>query len=72
MKFRVISAAQIEATESALWYEDRQSGLADEFFTEMQESFKRIRENPQGFSRLEHYSGLYDIRRCSWLGFLMP
>ena len=48
MRFRVLSAAQIEATESALWYEDQQSGLADHFFTEMQKAFERIRDNPQG------------------------
>ena len=50
MRFRVLSAAQIEATESALWYEDQQSGLADDFFTEMQKAFERIRDKPQGLS----------------------
>ena len=64
MRFRVLSAAQIEATESALWYKDQQSGLADDFFTEMQKAFERIRDKPQGLSRLEHYSGPHGIRRC--------
>jgi len=64
VKFRVILAAQVEATESALWYEDRQPGLAEDYFTELEKAFERIRGNPQGMSRLEHYSGPHEIRRC--------
>jgi hypothetical protein len=64
VKLRVLSVAQLEATESALWYEDQRSGLADEFFVEVEEAFARIRENPSGHSRLEYYSGVYEIRRC--------
>jgi plasmid stabilization system protein ParE len=64
VKFRVLSAAQIEATESALWYEDQQPGLADNFFVELDKGYERIRENPAALSRLEYYSGPHEIRRC--------
>ena len=63
MKYRVISAAMIEATESALWYEDQQSGLADEFYAELKSGLDRISENPMRMPLLEQYSGVHNVRR---------
>jgi len=63
VNFRVLSAAQTEMTQSALWYDDRQFGLADDFIEEVQTAFRKIAENPESCPLLEHYSGAHQIRR---------
>ena len=63
MNFRVLPAADGEAIAAALWYEDRRSGLADDFFIEMRSAFDVIRENPLSAPQLEYYSGPHEIRR---------
>lgn len=69
MKFRVLSAAQIEMTQSALWYDDRQFGLADDFIDEVQTALQSIAENPESSPCLEHYFGTHEIRRCLFKRF---
>ncbi|RLS40398.1 MAG: type II toxin-antitoxin system RelE/ParE family toxin [Planctomycetota bacterium] len=63
MKFRVLPAADGEAIAAAIWYEDRRSGLGDEFVTEMRSAFDMIRQNPLNAPKLEYYSGPHEIRR---------
>jgi hypothetical protein len=46
-----------EAIAAAIWYEDRRSGLADDFLIEMRSAFDVIRENPRSAPQLEYYSG---------------
>jgi hypothetical protein len=50
----VLPAADGEAIAAALWYEDRRSGLADDFFIEMRSAFDVIRENPLSAPQLEY------------------
>ncbi len=64
MNFRVLSAADAEAIAAALWYDDRQAGLADAFLAEMQAAFESIRSRPLSMSRLEYYAGTHEVRRC--------
>lgn len=52
-----------EAIAAAIWYEDRRSGLADDFVSEMRSAFDAIRENPRSAPQLEYYSGPHEIRR---------
>lgn len=63
MIFRVLPEAQGEATEAALWYDDRQLSLGDEFLGEVAAAFDRIRQGPDSLSRMEHYAGRHDLRR---------
>ncbi|MBL8817445.1 MAG: type II toxin-antitoxin system RelE/ParE family toxin [Planctomyces sp.] len=63
MNFRVLPAAQGEAVAAAIWYEDRQSGLGDEFISELNSAFDVIQRNPLSAPRLEYYSGPHEIRR---------
>jgi hypothetical protein len=63
VKFRVLAAADAEAISAALWYEDRQPGLADRFLSEVQSAFQSIRSAPLSMARLEYYCGTHEIRR---------
>jgi toxin ParE1/3/4 len=63
MILRVLPEAQGEAIEAAVWYEDRQRSLGEEFLCEIETAFERIRQGVDSLSRLEQYSGLLDIRR---------
>jgi toxin ParE1/3/4 len=63
VKFRVLPVAEGEAIAAAIWYEDRQSGLGDDFVSEFHSALDMIRRNPLSASRLEYYSGLHEIRR---------
>ena len=65
MKARLLSIAEVEATEAALRYEERQPGLGDEFLTELSMALERIRRDPRTFARLENYTGGHELRRCS-------
>ena len=58
-----------EAIAAAIWYEDRRSGLADDFFIELRSAFDVIRENPLSATQLEYYSGPHEIRRRMLLRF---
>ena len=50
--------AQAEATETRVWYEQRQPGLGEAFTTELASIVGRIAENPQQFRRVRG-----DVRR---------
>jgi hypothetical protein len=54
----------LESAEAAAWYDDRLAGIGDDFLSEVAEAFGRIRSVPQSFSKLESYTGTYDLRRC--------
>ena len=64
MNFRVLSVADGESIAAALWYEDRQPGLADKFLAELHLALESIRGNPHGLPLLECYSGTHEVRRC--------
>ena len=63
MNFRVLPVADGEAIATAIWYEDRRPGLADDFFTQMRSAFELIRQDPLSAPKLEYYSGPHEIRR---------
>ena len=63
MNFRVMPVADGESIAAAIWYEERRSGLADDFLIEMRSAFDVIRENPRNAPQLEYYSGPHEIRR---------
>lgn len=63
MKLRVLSLAETDVMEAALWYEDRQSGLGLTFWSAVDAAYRRIRDNPQSFSLWEKKPGSRLIRR---------
>ena len=65
MNFVVLAAAELEAAEAALWYEDRRPGLGDEFLDELDRAFERIQAAPGVCRALEGFpSTSRDVRRC--------
>jgi ParE toxin of type II toxin-antitoxin system, parDE len=60
----ILPAAQLEATDAAVWYDDQRPRLGDEFLTELHRAMERIRHEPISFGRAEFYSGPREIRRC--------
>ncbi len=63
MKFRVLPEAEGEAIAAAIWYDERQSSLGDEFLAAVHDALNMIRKSPESLSRMEQYSGPLDIRR---------
>ena len=63
MSVRILPEADGESLEAALWYEDRRSGLGDEFLAERAHVLVEIGTNPQSHTKLEFYSGPHEIRR---------
>ncbi len=45
---------EAELRKSAQWYEDRQSGLGDEFLDVILQLLRRIQDNPEHFPRIHH------------------
>lgn len=64
MNFRVLSVAQGEAITTALWYDDRKPGLADDFLAKLQQAYGSICSNPLGLPLLENYAGSHEVRCC--------
>lgn len=63
MSCSVLPAAELEAAEAAIWYDDRRSGLGDEFLAELRQSFDDIQRAPEACFRAEFYRGRHDVRR---------
>ncbi|MFM9963981.1 MAG: type II toxin-antitoxin system RelE/ParE family toxin [Planctomycetaceae bacterium] len=63
MKLRVLSLAETDVMEAALWYESRQSGLGLAFWSAVDVAYRRIRSNPGGFPLWEDNQGDRPIRR---------
>jgi len=64
MSRRVLPEADGEAIAAALWYDDRQAGLGDDFLAEIARALEQISQHPRHLPRLEYYTGLHEIRRC--------
>ncbi len=64
MAFRILMAAELEAVQAALWYDEQRPSLGDEFLQELTDAWERIRSDPLLFGRLEHFAGDNDVRRC--------
>ena len=46
MTLQINRAAQLEAKEAAEWYEDKRSGLGEEFLDELDVVYTKIEEHP--------------------------
>lgn len=57
MILRVLPEARGEAIEAAIWYEECQRSLGEEFLGEIETAFDRIRQGVGSLSRMEQYSG---------------
>ena len=64
MKLRSLSAAEKEASEAALWYEDRRIGLGDEFFLALAETTAKIAATPSRFEVLPTSRAKGRVRRA--------
>jgi hypothetical protein len=64
VNFTILPAADLEALEAAVWYDDRRTGLGDEFLHDLEVAFGQIRDSAQACSLLECYSGPHEVRRC--------
>jgi toxin ParE1/3/4 len=69
LNLQVLSVAEVEAANAALWYEEQREGLGGEFLDELRHSLERIRTAPASFSPLEYYSGPHETRRCLFRRF---
>jgi toxin ParE1/3/4 len=65
VKLTILPAAQLEAADAAVWYDDQRAGLGDEFLEEVRRGLDRVRRERQFFSRADFYSGPREIRRCA-------
>jgi hypothetical protein len=50
----ILPAAELESIQAAIWYDDRQAGLGDEFLEEVEDAIARIDRKPDSFSKLEY------------------
>jgi plasmid stabilization system protein ParE len=57
-------AAQAELREAALWYEDEQRGLGEQFLDEYGQVIERILRAPKRFGKIETVHTRRNIRRC--------
>jgi toxin ParE1/3/4 len=64
MTHRLIIRADAEAdiTNAAIWYQNQQSGLAEEFLTEIGAAIERAATNPRQYPRLRRKP---EVRRIS-------
>jgi toxin ParE1/3/4 len=63
MKLRIDAAAEEEAQEAALWYEDRRRGLGIEFLAAVDAAMQRISTDPVEFALLETAPVESNVRR---------
>lgn len=63
MILRVLSVAELEAADAAIWYDERQPGLGDDFFAELESAFARLRNSNERLAKLTEYRGPFDLRR---------
>jgi len=63
VKFTFLPAAELDAADAAVWYDDQRFGLGDEFLDELKDVLGRVQQAPEQAPRLEHYAGRRDVRR---------
>jgi len=64
VRLRVVSAAEEELIEGAVWYDDRQDGLGEQFLDEYEDAIRRILAAPSSFARVETTRSRRNLRRC--------
>ena len=57
MIVHILAEAEADATSAAVWYNNRQRGVGDEFLDELQQTLNELRDDWRSFPRLESYSG---------------
>jgi toxin ParE1/3/4 len=60
---RILDEAREELRQSAHWYEDKRSGLGDDFLDAVQNAFELIEQHPKRFKRLKTKDPDREIRR---------
>ena len=63
MNYRLLAVAEAELAEAAAWYEERASGLGQEFLDEFEAVMRRVMRFPDAWRRV----GMRH-RRCLGLG----
>src|SRR5882724_7623006 len=53
--------AEVDITDSAIWYQQQQKGLGDEFVAEVHSTIGRVVANPRQFPRLRR---IPEVRRA--------
>ena len=63
MSFRVLDDARDDAVSAARWYEERQTGLGNEFLDALEQVLNRIQQSPDSFPAWDLSGGLGDVRQ---------
>ena len=63
MTLRLLDDAREEMRQSARWYEEKRSGLGDEFLDEVHAAFEEIEVHPKRFKKVEMEDSDREIRR---------
>lgn len=66
---RLAPEAARELNEAAVWYESRQSGLANRFLDELDALLPQIRQNPAAFPCLADIPADLEVRRALMVRF---
>lgn len=61
--FQILGAAEAELLDLSDRYNIERPGLGDQFLSNVERAFARIRATPQFCGRLETFVGPYEIRR---------
>lgn len=69
MKLIVLPAAELEAADAAVWYDDQKQGLGDAFLAESKSALDQLRTAPNLAARLEDYAGDEEVRRHLMMRF---
>ncbi len=64
MKLRLLDAAKEEMRESARWYEDKRSGLGDEFLDAVHHALESIEDKPKRCAKIDTAYPEREVRRC--------
>lgn len=64
MTVRLLEEAETEAQEAARWYEERQTGLGQQFLDALTHALEIIERQPQAFSRISTSDANREVRRC--------
>ena len=64
MNLRVHAEAEKELLKGATWYDERQSGLGEQFIDEYQSAILRILATPRSYARISSARSRRNVRRC--------
>ena len=59
--------ANEELVDAALWYEERQPGLGDDFLDEVEHALRRIKAEPERWPKIRRENRQLNFRRFSYV-----